>query len=250
MTIWDYGVKFPYGYSAAYGSEFHTGEDWTVTDRRKDIPVTVNGVTIGISGTTGNSTGIHTHVGRFVGGSHTNPNGGGQSLGDDATVTQVDLVGNTKAGKFVRVRSQGVDWLYMHLDSISVKVGDKLKGGNNMPYIEQSVLDGLEAWKRTGQTLSFDPAYVAMGGTPGNPLTGDTSGITTVMNDFRVNKDAKILVEKERDEVLYPYVNAVSAALNIPADPTKLTTVTTAITDLQNDSEYEEVTEKLYRKKD
>jgi hypothetical protein len=75
-----------------------------------------------------------------------------------------------------------------------------IKGGN-MPYVDQTVLDGLEAWKVTGQKLSFDAAYPAMGGTAGNPLVvvqngkviaGNTDGIDIVMNDFRANKAANI----------------------------------------------------------
>lgn len=132
-TIWDYGVKYPYGYSKEYGSTFHTGEDWTVTDYRTDIPVTVNERTIGIAGTTGKSTGIHTHVGKWAGGVHNPPNGGGKTLGDDATVVTIDTEGKTDNGKYVRVRSQGYDWVYLHLNSVNVKVGDKLTGqGDDM----------------------------------------------------------------------------------------------------------------------
>lgn len=69
-------------------------------------------------------------------------------------------------------------------------LGLRVAQGGNQVWLDQSVINDYEAWKRTGQTLSFDPAYPAMGGTPGKPLTGDTSGITTVLNDFRANKVA------------------------------------------------------------
>lgn len=72
---------------------------------------------------------------------------------------------------------------------------------SNMPFVEQAVLDDYEAWKTTGQQLSFDPAYPAMGGKSGSPLVvvengkvvaGDTKGIGIVLDDFRKNKEENL----------------------------------------------------------
>lgn len=140
-VIWDYGIYAPYGYSSQYfdNSRFHTGEDWA-TRGATNIPVTVNGVTIGIAGTTGASDGIHTHVGRWAGGKHTPPNGGGRILGDDAIVTEIDTTGYTDNGKFVRVRSGGVDWVYLHLAQVNVKVGDRLQQQGAAPVVDKNLL--------------------------------------------------------------------------------------------------------------
>lgn len=124
--VWEYQVKYPYGYSANYDG-FHTGEDRTITDGRTDIYVPVNGHNIGIVGSTGKSTGLHLHIGKWAGGTHHHPRGGGKTLGDDAKVTQIDTVGLTANGKFVRVHSGGYDWVYLHLAQVNVKVGQVLK---------------------------------------------------------------------------------------------------------------------------
>lgn len=147
MNIWDYGVKYPYGFSKEYGTTFHTGEDWTVTDFRTDVPVTVNGHVIGIAGTTGRSTGLHLHVGKWAGAKHYPPLGGGKTLGNDAVVTQVDTVGKTDNGKFVRINSGGFDWVYLHLDSVNVKVGDKLQRKVDDMVDEEDVYRKFQAFR-------------------------------------------------------------------------------------------------------
>lgn len=129
MDIWGYPVKYKYGYSDAYGPTFHTGEDRPAP---LGTPVTVNSVVIGLVGSTGKSTGNHLHVGRWVGGSHTNPGGGGKIV-SGGTVTQVDTVGSTNNGKFVRVAdADGSKWVYLHLSEVKVTVGQKLTGGEAM----------------------------------------------------------------------------------------------------------------------
>lgn len=129
-TIWQYPVSYGFGNVPGYDG-FHSGED-RGNSSAFGLPVTVNGVTIGTVGWTGyvlpkDKNGTHTHIGRFVGGQATNPNGGGERLGADATVTQVGE--DSRNGKFVRVTSLGVDWYYLHLNSVQVNKGDKL-GGN------------------------------------------------------------------------------------------------------------------------
>ena len=168
--IWQFPVSYGYGNVPGY-TGFHTGQD-RGNSSAFGLPVTVNGVVIGTVGWTGkvepkNIYGTHTHIGRFVSGQSTDPQGGGERLGVDATVTEVDVVGNTDNGKFVRVRSLGVDWVYLHLDSVRVKVGDKLKGEPMEPtdykMNEGDVINGFAIFKRkpskedlalwTGQTF-------------------------------------------------------------------------------------------------
>jgi hypothetical protein len=85
MSIWDYRVQFVYGYSKAYGSKFHTGEDRPAP---RGTPVT--------------------------------------------KVTEIDTAGKTPNGRFVRVQSGNYSWVYLHLDKVLVKVGQTLKGGEEM----------------------------------------------------------------------------------------------------------------------
>lgn len=138
--IWDYPVVYPYGYSAAYGPNFHTGEDRPAP---LGTSVPVNGVVIGLVGSTGLSTGNHLHIGKWNGGQHYPPAGGGQTLGQDAIVTQVDNVGNTNNGKFVRINSGGFDYVYLHLSKVNVTVGQRLQGGD-MGAAEQARIRQLE----------------------------------------------------------------------------------------------------------
>lgn len=126
-TIWDYRVTYPYGENVPGYDGFHSGEDRSVTDYRTDVPVTVNGVVIGIVGNTGKSTGIHLHVGKWKDGKSYNPNGRGKTL-KEAVVTEIDTKGYTANGKFVRVSAEGFSWVYLHLDSVNVKVGQVLQG--------------------------------------------------------------------------------------------------------------------------
>lgn len=135
-TIWDYPMGFGYGATDGYWygpngklGPYHRGDDWFAP---VGTPVVVNGVEIGRSGKSGSVDGPHTHVGKWQNGKDYNPNLQGATLGSDAVVTEIDRVDNSANGKFVRVRSQGFDWLYLHMDSIkdNLRVGDKLQGGD------------------------------------------------------------------------------------------------------------------------
>lgn len=132
MDIWDFPVKYAWGNNVPGYDGFHTGED-RPTGGKDNIPVTVNGVTIGIAGTSGESTGIHLHTDRYVNGVSTNPHGGGKTVAG-ARVTAVAY--DTRNGHYVHVQdADGSRWGYRHLKpgSIKVAVGDILKQGEEVP---------------------------------------------------------------------------------------------------------------------
>lgn len=123
-----YKVTFPYGAtSPPYGTAalpYHRGDDRAMP---VGTPVLVNGVQIGLSGSSGLSTGPHLHIGRWVGGKDTNPHGLGFTV-TGATVTQVSS--DNENGNFVRIAdADGSSWVYLHLSEQDVKVGQKLQGG-------------------------------------------------------------------------------------------------------------------------
>lgn len=126
MTAKDYPVTFPYGAtSAPYGTStnpYHRGDD-------RGMPlgtaVVVNGVVIGLSGSTGWSSGPHLHIGKWLSGKDVNPNGGGFDL-PNAKVTQVGE--DSVNGKFVRIQSDNFSWVYLHLSKQLVSVGQVLQG--------------------------------------------------------------------------------------------------------------------------
>lgn len=133
-----YPVTFPYGATSyPYGTAqypYHRGED-----RYMPIgtPVIVNGVQIGLSGQTGFVTGPHLHIGRFVNGSDTNPSGGGFNLAVPATIT--DFGYDATNGNYVGIRDAlGTRWVYLHLNSSNVSVGQILQGGTMPPSIVAS----------------------------------------------------------------------------------------------------------------
>jgi hypothetical protein len=120
-----YPITQPYGYDPSYplNGGWHRGIDY---GSPTGTPVVVNGVTIGLSGSTGAVTGPHLHVGRFVNGAATDPGTGNGFTLDNAVVfdTGYDAVN----GNYVRVKGSGALWVYLHLSKINVKRGDKLQG--------------------------------------------------------------------------------------------------------------------------
>lgn len=136
MIASDYPITFGYGATDGYYygpngiiGAYHRGDDRAMPD---GTPVVVNGVVIGLSNNTGASSGPHLHIGRFVNGKDTNPNGGGFEF-DSAVVTEVNQ--DSVNGKYVRIKADGASWIYLHLLEQRVTVGQVLKGGD-MPTPE------------------------------------------------------------------------------------------------------------------
>ncbi len=148
MISSDYPLTTAYGWVDGYPLNldpvnhprqgFHKGEDYYMPE---GTPIVVNGVQIGVSGATGNVTGPHVHVGRWVGGSATAPNGAGWNL-DNPHVTDVGY--DEANGNYVGLLDgQGARWVYLHMreKSAAVKGNDvlanlpKYNEGGNMPSL-------------------------------------------------------------------------------------------------------------------
>lgn len=118
---------------------YHRGDDRAMP---VGTPVIVNGVQIGLSGNGNRRYGAHLHIGRFVNGADTNPNGGGFTLSGARVVTVVDNYSTDPVNaKYVRIQdSYGAQWIYLHMSQINVIVGQELKGetkgGEDMPLTE------------------------------------------------------------------------------------------------------------------
>jgi hypothetical protein len=143
----DYPISFPYGAtSAPYGTAalpYHRGDDRAMPN---GTPVIVNGVQIGLSNNTGFSTGSHLHLGRFQGGKDTNPNGQGFNLKAPVMVTTV--ASDATNGKYVRLTDgDGVQWVYLHLQSQSVTQGQELKGGSPQGDDMLTLDDRYKLWR-------------------------------------------------------------------------------------------------------
>ncbi len=119
----DYPITQKYGYDPTYplNNGNHRG-----IDRIMPIgtPVIVNGVTIGLSGNTGYTTGQHLHIGKFA------PNGivldpGRQGFNfNSARVVSVST--DATNGKYVRVLADGNYFVYLHLSQHTCHVGQVL----------------------------------------------------------------------------------------------------------------------------
>lgn len=131
MTANQYPITQGYGYDPSYplNGGFHQGIDYGCP---AGTPVVVNGVTIGLSGNTGYTTGAHLHLGKWLNGVVQNPGNGGFNF-NSAVVTEVHYTNDNQNGKYVRVQADGYSWIYLHLDSINVSVGQHLQG-DSMDY--------------------------------------------------------------------------------------------------------------------
>lgn len=155
MTAADYPVTTPYGYVPGYplNNGFHKGEDRAMPIGTR---VLVNGTEIGLSGTnSGPGSGPHLHIGRWVMGVSTNPNGGGFTV-SGAVVTEVDPIGvDPTNGKFVRVQdADGSSWVYLHLSAVKVVKGQVL-GMYNGKTAEQWARDCENATNVANQRLKW-----------------------------------------------------------------------------------------------
>ncbi len=152
-TANQYPVTTPYGKVAGYplNNGFHNGIDYGCPT---GTPVVVNGVQIGLSGSTGYSTGPHLHVGRWVNGLPTNPKGG--FTFKSAKVTEINQ--DKTNGKYVRVQADGASWVYLHLSKQTCKVGQTLKGASMSPQDKLDLALGRKArrdhWQAQISTLS------------------------------------------------------------------------------------------------
>lgn len=123
-TAKDFPVTFGYGETSyPYSEEHkHLGEDRKMP---LNTPVTVNETLIGLAGTTGFSTGVHTHTQKVANGAVQHPRGGGFDVPYPAVVTETGY--SKSIGNYVRYKdAKGVVWSIFHLNKITVKKGDIL----------------------------------------------------------------------------------------------------------------------------
>jgi hypothetical protein len=129
-TARDYPVKYVFGFSKAYGSTFHTGEDRSTP---MGTPVKVNNTVIGYTGDTGKVTGPHIHVTRQRLYIPINPKGSGFKLSTSHTIKPKVIFAGTSLlhpanGKYIKIRNwQGDEFVYCHLSKITCKKGDYIK---------------------------------------------------------------------------------------------------------------------------
>jgi len=220
MTIWDAPVTELFGCQPDYplntaqcpvGQGFHNGVDYGST---VGTPVTVNGVTIGLSGATGTVTGPHCHVGHWGpnGVIAINPQDG--KLVNGAKVTEVSS--DSVNGKFVRVGdADGTSWVYLHMsDNSIVQVGQSLQGGsvdNSKPTSTQ-VGEEFQALAERQPTQQEVDLFIGL-----NWFDGQKQylwpGVAETQQKVRN-------LEQDRDNNLYPYINKVTSALGLPPDAT------------------------------
>ena len=125
-TAKDFPIKHPYGatYSPWSVKRPHLGEDRPMP---LGTPIEVNGVLVGYAGTTGLSTGVHTHTQRVYGGAVIHPQGGGFDVPQPTVVTETGYKRDS-IGYYVRYKDgQGFEWSIFHMDSPAiVRVGQQL----------------------------------------------------------------------------------------------------------------------------
>lgn len=119
---------YPLNIDPTTGLGFHRGQDRFMP---VGTPVFVNGVEIGLSGATGDVTGPHLHIGKFIGGSAVNPNGQGFNLSSPFVY---DTGFDSTDGNYIRLQdSAGVMWVYLHLSQTLVSKAQILEGVIAMP---------------------------------------------------------------------------------------------------------------------
>jgi hypothetical protein len=119
-------------------------------------PVVVNGLTLGLSGSTGDSTGPHLHIGKFSNGQAVNPGTEGFNL--DAGAYVWDTGSDASDGNFVRVYSAGYIYCYLHLSQINVTSNQPVVGQPGRGAVEQeTVMNEYESKNRWRTTLFREP---------------------------------------------------------------------------------------------
>lgn len=230
MNVQDFPITTSYGWVKGYplhldpvnhpGYGFHQGIDYGCPS---GTPVIINGVTIGLSGSTGYSSGPHCHVGKWSGGQVLDPGVGNGFSFQSAIVTQVDE--DNSDGKFVRVQGDGFSWVYCHLsDNSKVKVGQILKGEEVADIIDENLSKilqhGILARNGVaGRTYSLD-------GSTGTPWVG-TELTAKFINDIFNSTEA----QEWRDSDNADSVKGINKRL-IGAPPSNFKKVLTAGTDL------------------
>lgn len=132
MNIPDYPVTELFGCQPGYplntnlcppGQGYHNGIDYGCPT---GTAIIVNGVTIGLSGATGEVTGPHCHVGKWVNGVALDPGVGNGFIFSSAVVTEVNE--DSVNGKYIRVQGDSASWVYLHMsDNSLVKVNQVLE---------------------------------------------------------------------------------------------------------------------------
>lgn len=160
MSASDYKVSFPYGATTApYSpSSPHRGNDRACLT---GTSVVIGSVTIGITGSTGLTTGPHLHT---------------QAGRDEWAQTTIDPTGHefkpgvvvktgtgSQWGKYVCVKTGDVNVFYCHLSSIKVTVNQTIGGSMNQEEVDK-LYKSLDATnKRVDvQADQIDKAYKAL----------------------------------------------------------------------------------------
>lgn len=205
-----YPVTTPFGQVPGYplNGGFHNGIDYGYP---MGTPVVVNGVTIGISNNTGASTGPHLHVGKWVGGKAVDPGVGNGFSFNSAVV--YDTGSDATNGNFVRVQGDGALWNYLHLEKTLVTKGQVLKGGTMAANPDGNDIatyyQAIRGDQPTKQELDFAASL---------DWPGWNKQMAVGIKDLRAKAENLV---SDRDNNLYPTINATTEALGLPVGASK-----------------------------
>lgn len=199
MTAKDYPISFPYGAtSAPYSpSRPHRGNDRAAP---QGTPVVIEGVTIGLVGSTGWSTGAHLHT--QAGTDKACQNTFNPSPLEFKAGTVVNAGFGDQWGKFVTIQVGSQYITYCHLSEIGVKIGQVIKEANVGKITSAEV---GKAYQLDGRTASAaDKLLHSSKGTVDSVLSGLIRDSATKGNQKKINdltaqvkaKDAEIAALK------------------------------------------------------